>query len=737
MYMISLTKCRDGIGIKIGGGSDVNSPIFIKRLLPNGLARKEKRLKEGQEIISINGNSCRKITREKAIEYLRKACATDHLKLVVKSADVDGILSSAKNKNDINIINSSSGVSSIAPNEQRTLLKLSEEKDKSIDKNNPSQNHDIDNNITVHQNQSDDVIEVIIEESSCTSDENDTTVFIDNESYWRKEHQQQQMDRWNEMRQKRIEERLKLRENSSNRVSSSNSSSIKPSEIMNRMNNVSHEQLPQHRPSIPVKDLNKIMELIHTKQNDITTKRIDNLDNFIDSIDKQVEGKRFENNKNNKQQQQQQQSTSKQKSKNKTVEKKNNSDAEKESLSKKRKKRKSYSNITNDKTLPFSTLLKIADIENKLTTGEIVQLKSLLNVSDDYYKRIRVKDFHFVLDRIKKREKKSSNENDIRNSINIPFNNQIISQHDKVNEMYETNIQLFSLLISSLQLLHQCLPTNHLELNIASKRKSAILQRKYEELQTIMKTYNGSNKNSNDKIPNNSTNFHYQKEKSEDLSDSVLNEIVADHKKFHNNFPPNPSSVAEKNKYISNNSKHTGDRSSPRKGQSTPFNKSIWRVDRFMKSFDFIDQDKDHLHEDRQKKHLPSFRRHNFHGSKYRQKSSEMKSREIVYGNGKVGGNEPVTTLRSTKILHLIEALDEYDDDVNESHRKAYIGQELQSDFPSLYENNVNYYKLPKQNSPQRFYMKNNELDQRKSRTRFKNNCKRTTNIDLVPLLYK
>lgn len=85
--LIVFDSCSKGIGIKICGGCsrdgrEVNG-IFIKRILPGGLADQDGRLQQGDEILSVNGESFQGITNDRAVAILRQASASNHVEMAV------------------------------------------------------------------------------------------------------------------------------------------------------------------------------------------------------------------------------------------------------------------------------------------------------------------------------------------------------------------------------------------------------------------------------------------------------------------------------------------------------------------------------------------------------------------------------------------------------------------------------------------------------------------------------
>ena len=64
------------------GGREQNSPIYISRIIPNGVAWKHGGLKKGDQLLSVNGVSVENEYHEKAVELLKQAQGS--VKLVVR-----------------------------------------------------------------------------------------------------------------------------------------------------------------------------------------------------------------------------------------------------------------------------------------------------------------------------------------------------------------------------------------------------------------------------------------------------------------------------------------------------------------------------------------------------------------------------------------------------------------------------------------------------------------------------
>ena len=64
------------------GGKEQNSPIYISRIIPGGVADRHGGLKRGDQLLSVNGVSVEGEHHEKAVELLKAAPAS--VKLVVR-----------------------------------------------------------------------------------------------------------------------------------------------------------------------------------------------------------------------------------------------------------------------------------------------------------------------------------------------------------------------------------------------------------------------------------------------------------------------------------------------------------------------------------------------------------------------------------------------------------------------------------------------------------------------------
>ncbi|KAK3100690.1 hypothetical protein FSP39_023859, partial [Pinctada imbricata] len=85
--LIVFDNCSKGLGIKICGGCSRDGKeengIFIKRILPGGLADIDGNLQQGDQILEVNGDSFEGVTNERAVSVLRQASATNQVEMVI------------------------------------------------------------------------------------------------------------------------------------------------------------------------------------------------------------------------------------------------------------------------------------------------------------------------------------------------------------------------------------------------------------------------------------------------------------------------------------------------------------------------------------------------------------------------------------------------------------------------------------------------------------------------------
>ncbi len=53
--VVELPKTDEGLGFNVMGGREQNSPIYISRIIPGGVADRQGGLKRGDQLLSVNG----------------------------------------------------------------------------------------------------------------------------------------------------------------------------------------------------------------------------------------------------------------------------------------------------------------------------------------------------------------------------------------------------------------------------------------------------------------------------------------------------------------------------------------------------------------------------------------------------------------------------------------------------------------------------------------------------------
>lgn len=80
--IVELPKTDEGLGFNVMGGREQNSPIYISRIIPGGVAARQGGLKRGDQLLAVNGISVEGENHEKAVDLLKNAMGT--VKLAVK-----------------------------------------------------------------------------------------------------------------------------------------------------------------------------------------------------------------------------------------------------------------------------------------------------------------------------------------------------------------------------------------------------------------------------------------------------------------------------------------------------------------------------------------------------------------------------------------------------------------------------------------------------------------------------
>ncbi|XP_060749082.1 syntaxin-binding protein 4 isoform X3 [Tachysurus vachellii] len=87
VHLIQFSDCGNGLGIKvIGGVKEVTGEefgVYVKRILPGSLASAEGHLQPGDQMLEVNGESLIGVTSERAVDILRAASSTNHMRLLI------------------------------------------------------------------------------------------------------------------------------------------------------------------------------------------------------------------------------------------------------------------------------------------------------------------------------------------------------------------------------------------------------------------------------------------------------------------------------------------------------------------------------------------------------------------------------------------------------------------------------------------------------------------------------
>ncbi|KAL4624439.1 syntaxin-binding protein 4-like [Arapaima gigas] len=86
VHSMEFTDCENGLGIKVIGGvkeSGEEFGVYVKRILPGGLASIDGHLQPGDQILEVNGESLIGVTSDRAVDILRAASATNHMRLII------------------------------------------------------------------------------------------------------------------------------------------------------------------------------------------------------------------------------------------------------------------------------------------------------------------------------------------------------------------------------------------------------------------------------------------------------------------------------------------------------------------------------------------------------------------------------------------------------------------------------------------------------------------------------
>ncbi|XP_054017235.1 syntaxin-binding protein 4-like [Dryobates pubescens] len=91
VHCFDFYDCANGLGIKVIGGikelTGEEYGVYVKRIIPGGVAYADGRLQPGDQILEVNGDSLLGVTSERAVDILRTASATSHMRLLIARDD--------------------------------------------------------------------------------------------------------------------------------------------------------------------------------------------------------------------------------------------------------------------------------------------------------------------------------------------------------------------------------------------------------------------------------------------------------------------------------------------------------------------------------------------------------------------------------------------------------------------------------------------------------------------------
>ena len=80
--VVQLPVTDEGFGFNIMGGKEQNSPIYISRIIPNGIAARYGGLRRGDQLLSVNGVSVEGESHTAAVQLLKDATGLSVVKLL-------------------------------------------------------------------------------------------------------------------------------------------------------------------------------------------------------------------------------------------------------------------------------------------------------------------------------------------------------------------------------------------------------------------------------------------------------------------------------------------------------------------------------------------------------------------------------------------------------------------------------------------------------------------------------
>uniref|UniRef100_A0ACB8FJM6 Uncharacterized protein n=1 Tax=Sphaerodactylus townsendi TaxID=933632 RepID=A0ACB8FJM6_9SAUR len=85
---VDFYDCANGLGeCAVAEDAGREYGVYVKRILPGGIAYADGRLQPGDQILEVNGDSLIGVTSERAVDILRTASATSHMRLLIARDD--------------------------------------------------------------------------------------------------------------------------------------------------------------------------------------------------------------------------------------------------------------------------------------------------------------------------------------------------------------------------------------------------------------------------------------------------------------------------------------------------------------------------------------------------------------------------------------------------------------------------------------------------------------------------
>jgi len=70
--VIELPNTGEGLGFNVMGGKEQNCPVYVSRIIPDGVAAKQGGLKRGDQLLWINGTPVDGESHDRVVELLKR-----------------------------------------------------------------------------------------------------------------------------------------------------------------------------------------------------------------------------------------------------------------------------------------------------------------------------------------------------------------------------------------------------------------------------------------------------------------------------------------------------------------------------------------------------------------------------------------------------------------------------------------------------------------------------------------